>query len=49
MMKANNRHYLVYPFEQYAVHLAGNLQKLMVTPPLFYANGSPHIGAKPEK
>jgi hypothetical protein len=49
MMKANNRHYLVYPFEQYAVHLAGNLQKLMVTTPLFYANGSPHIGAKPEK
>ena len=49
MMKANNRHYRVYPFEQYAVHLAGNLQKLMVTTPLFYANGSPHIGAKPEK
>ena len=39
----------MYPFEQYAVHLAGNLQKLMVTTPLFYANGSPHIGAKPEK
>ena len=38
-MKANNRHYLVYPFEQYAVHLAGNLQKLIVTTPLFYANG----------
>lgn len=24
---------------------AGNLQKLMVTTPLFYANGSPHIGS----
>eukprot|EP00438_Fugacium_kawagutii_P017374 Skav201554 [mRNA] locus=scaffold1616:298126:301252:+ [translate_table: standard] len=24
---------------------AGNLQKLMITTPLFYANGSPHIGS----